>query len=136
MKQIHGEFNIKIEMDGPGGIISPPKKSKPASEASSSGLKPGPKPKPYSLKSESAQYAEAASVAKGRDYNALYHATYSKIKRADPDKSYVMRKMKKKPGLATEIRKWYQKFKKNKGRLGINHTETSCMFEKYIFCFW
>ena len=115
IKQIHGEFVINIEMDGPGDLKSPPKKSKPSSEASSSGLKPGPKPKPYSLKGRSAQHADAAKVAAGHDHNAIYHAAYSKIRRVDPNKSYVMRKMKKHPGLASEIRKWYQKFRKNKG---------------------
>ena len=116
IKQIHGQFDINIVMDGPTGDISPPKKSKPSSEASSSsGLKPGPKPKPYDLKGRSGQFADANKIATGHDHNAIYHAAYSKIRRVDPNKSYVMRKMKKHPGLASEIRKWYQKFRKNKG---------------------
>ena len=107
-------------MDGPGDLMdfkSPTKKAKQSSEAStsSSGLKRGRVPLPYEEKSERGQFRDAAALGNGQNPNALYHAAYSNISRIDPNISYVMRKMKEESGFAVEIRKWYLKFKKNKG---------------------
>ena len=93
-----------------GPLKSPPKKSKP--EASSS---IGRTKKPYLEKVERSQFRDAAAIAKGQDPHAIYHAAYSNIGKINKDIAYMMRKMKKKPGLAKEARIWYQKRRKNKG---------------------
>ena len=72
----------------------------------------GPAPAPYLEKSARSQRRDAASIAQGKDANALYHAAY---KTASPDVRFVMRRMKEESGLASEIKKWYMKYKLKKG---------------------
>ena len=70
-----------------------------------------PTTKPYLEKGPRSQQREAASIAEGRDANALYHAAYSK---ASTDVRFVMKRMKEIEGLATEIKAWYLKERKKK----------------------
>ena len=106
-KHISGEFIIPIGKVGPDGMdISPS-----SSSSSGSGETRGPKPKPYLEKKARAQRLEAAMISRGRDPAAVYHAAYSK---ASKDTRFVMKRMKEDPNLASEIRKWYPKYKANK----------------------
>ena len=58
-------------------------------------------------------YPPVMPISQGRDANALYHAAYSK---ASTDVRFVMKRMKEIPGLASEIKEWYQKkYKLKKG---------------------
>ena len=112
---IKGEFKTTIMRVRPDGEI----KSSPRKKALSPSLAPsgagsskrGPTPRPYLEKELRSQQREAASIAEGRDANALYHAAYSK---ASTDVRFVMRRMKEIEGLATEIKAWYLKERKEK----------------------
>ena len=112
---IKGEFKTTIMRIRPDGEI----KSSPRKKALSPSLAPsgarsskrGLTPRPYLEKELRSQQREAASIAEGRDANALYHAAYSK---ASTDVRFVMRRMKEIEGLATEIKAWYLKERKEK----------------------
>ena len=116
-KLVHGHIEVEISRDGPDGEFSMDFGSPPPSKMSklgpSSGKRKGPLPGPYSAKKTTAQWNDATKIAKSNDEDAVYHAAYSK---ADPDTRYVMKEMRKDPELASEIRKWHQKYKKGKGK--------------------
>ena len=120
-------------MDGPTGeknpdLKSPPKKSKPEASTSSSRTK-----KPYLEKEERSQFRDAAAIAKDQDPHAVYHAAYTSIGKINKDISYMMRKMKHKPGLAKEARIWYQKRRKNKGIIIVSLIRNKmCMLHEKI----
>ena len=100
--------------------MSPPKKQK--IEAVSDDKRPGPVPKPYLEKAGSSQARDAAFIAKNFDRNAIYHASHSTIgkgqgenRKVNQNIAYVMREMKYDPKLASEIKKFIIRRKKNKG---------------------
>ena len=109
---------MRVQPDGE--LVTSPKKvqataSSPPIASSTNGSRKGPAPAPYLDKSARSQRRDAASIAQGKDANALYHAAYSKA--SDPDVRFVMKRMKEEEGLASEIRKWYMKYKLKKGNL-------------------
>ena len=111
---IKGEFKTTIRVRPDGETESSPRKKAPFPSSAPSGAgssKRGPTPRPYLEKELRSQQREAASIAEGRDANALYHAAYSK---ASTDVRFVMRRMKEIEGLATEIKAWYLKERKKK----------------------
>ena len=113
---------LRVRLDGE--MVTSPKKVQATASSSNGSRKPGPAPLPYLEKHPRSQRREAASIARGRDANALYHAAFSK---ASPDVRFVMRRMKEEPGLATEIKEWYQKkYKLKKGNkiLDTNYIHT------------
>merc|ERR1712218_277845 len=85
--------------------------SLPSAPSGAGSSKRVPTLRPYLEKGPRSQQREAVSIAEGRDANALYHAAYSK---ASTDVRFVMRKMKEIEGLATEIKAWYLKERKEK----------------------
>ena len=115
-KHVGGEFVIPIvRVRSDGETITSPKKIQAMASSSASlpnGSRRGPAAAPYLEKSARSQRRDAASIAQGKDANALYHAAY---KTASPDVRFVMRRMKEESGLASEIKKWYMKYKLKKG---------------------
>ena len=106
---------MRVQPDGE--LVTSPKKVQATASsppiASSTSSRKGPAPTPYLDKSARSQRRDAASIAQGKDANALYHAAY---KTASADVRFVMRRMKEEPGLASEIKEWYQKkYKLKKG---------------------
>ena len=114
---VSGEIVIPILRVQPDGeMVMSPKKVQAMASSNGTRRKPGPAPLPYLEKQSRQQRREAASIAEGRDANALYHAAYSK---ASTDVRFVMKRMKEEEGLASEIKKWYLKYKAKKGNLLI-----------------
>ena len=117
-KLVDGQIEVEIREDGPDGEVpmefgSPPPKAKvPKPGPSSSGQKKGPVPGPYSAKKTTMRWRDATKIANSNDKDAVYHAAYSKT---DTDTRYVMKEMQKDPKLASEIKKWHQKYLKGKG---------------------
>ena len=117
---VHGQIEFDICRDGPDGEIpmvlgSPPPQAKvPKPGPSGSGQKKakGPSPRPYSAKKTTAQWKDAKEIVNNFDKDAVYHAAYSS---AEADTRYVMKEMQKDPKLASEIKKWHQKYLKGKG---------------------
>ena len=123
---VSGEFVIEIKrVRADGEMVTSPKKIQATALSSSSigSSRRGPAPAPYLDKSGRSQRRDEAANAQGKDANALYHAAY---KKASTDVRFVMRRMKEVAGLATEIKKWYMKYKLKKGNLASN-----CVYCKY-----
>ena len=116
-KKVHGEFVFQIDMvDSTGQPIASSTSSSGSSSASPSPIKkskPGPAPKPFQERGTSSQRKEVAAFVKNHDQELVFRAA-SKYK-FTKDAPYVMRLIKRKPEVASKIKKWYQLERKKKG---------------------
>ena len=84
-------------------------------------------------KKATGQYLEAASISKGQDPNALFHAAKMNIGQVDKDIPYIMREMKNHPGTATDIRNWLELRKKKKGTYNTTYISNTLICSSTIF---